>query len=179
MSTERTTERGSVDGPVDERADEPSGTTVTATSSDGADVDDGPGGPLFWVSAALGAAVVVFAGYKLWDYSSTPSRGSIIRFFLGGGIAHDALWAPAAVVVGAVTLLVLPHWARVPVRLGLAFTALMVLISWPLVRPYGRRANIPSFLPLDYGRNLAILLALIWAVVIVALVTRAVQRRQA
>ena len=151
----------------------------TVEPSDATDTHDGPGGPLFWATAAAGAAVVLIALAKLWNGTGSPGRQSTATFLLGAGVAHDALWAPAAVALGLLTATFVPAWARIPVRLGLAFSALCVLFSWPLVRRYGARPRNPSLLPLDYGRNLLLVLALVWAVVAVSLVRTAILRRRA
>jgi hypothetical protein len=129
---------------------------------------EGPGGWLFWLSAALGAAIVGWAVAGALDAHRATNPPNLARFLLGAGVAHDALVAPAAVVVGLVTARWLPGWARLPVRIGLALTLLTVLISWPVVRAYGRRPGHPSLLPLAYGTNLLAALAAIWAAVLVA-----------
>ncbi|MBX3313714.1 MAG: hypothetical protein KF906_05275 [Actinobacteria bacterium] len=131
---------------------------------------EGPGGALFWISAVVGAAVVAYALRELWSVSSPVSRASLARFLIGGGLVHDALWAPLVAVVLVVTAQLLPVRSRLPVRVGLAFTALVLIVSWAQVRGYGVRANNPSLLPRDYGLVVAVLLAAIWAAVAVALV---------
>lgn len=135
----------------------------------------GPGGLGFWVTAVVGASVVAVAARSLWLTPGDRARRSAVRFLLGAGVVHDALWAPVVAGAALLTAVLLPPWARRPVRIGLAFSALLVLLSWPAVRGYGLRANNPSLLPLDYGRNLAVLLIALWAAVAVGLAARAVQ----
>jgi hypothetical protein len=65
-----------------------------------------------------------------------------------------------------------PRRASVPVCIGLATTMLLVLYSWPLVRGYGRTDSNLSALPLDYGRNLAVTLMVLWVCVTVWIATR-------
>ncbi len=43
-------------------------------------------------------------------------------------------------------------------------TGVVGLISWPLVRGYGRFAGNPPILPRDYGTGLAVVLGLVWIV---------------
>jgi hypothetical protein len=137
-----------------------------------------PGGPLFWSGAAVGLAVVVFATVNLVSASSGPRLRSVATFVLGAGVVHDALWAPAAVAIGAATL-VAPRWTRTPLRVGLALSALLLLFTWPEVRGYGRRPRNPSVLPLDYGPNLVAVLAVIWLGVAGVVAARAWRRRSA
>lgn len=131
-------------------------------------VREGPGGPLFWASAALGAAIVGWAVAGALDAHRATNPPNLARFLLGAGVAHDALLAPAAVVVGLATARWVPGWARVPVRVGLALTLVAGLLSWPVVRAYGRRRGHPSLLPLAYGTNLLVALAAIWVGAIAA-----------
>jgi hypothetical protein len=124
---------------------------------------------VFWAGALVGATIVGWAGWELWQASGDRARSSTARFVVGAVVVHDLVWAPAVAAVLAATTVLLPGWARRPVRLGLAFSALLVLISWPEVRAYGRRARNPTLLPLDYGRNLLLLLAVVWLLVGAAL----------
>lgn len=132
----------------------------------------GPGGLRFWASMAVGATVTAYASIQFWSASSDRARSSTARYLLGAGLAHDLIWAPAVVVMAAATSFLVPAPARRPVRIGLAFSALLVLVSWPAVRGYGRRSNNPSLLPLDYTRNLLLLLGLVWLTVLVAVTGR-------
>jgi hypothetical protein len=122
---------------------------------------DGPVGPVFWVSAAVGLAIVCVGAVNLFAVTPAPRRLGVVTFVVGAGVAHDAIWAPLAVVLGALTRL-LPPVVRLPVRVGLALTALVVLVTWPVVRGYARTPRNPSILPLDYATNLTWAVVLIW-----------------
>ena len=100
------------------------------------------------------------------------------RFFVGAGIAHDFLWAPAAVALGLLTTRIGHPTIRRAARIGLAFTALLVLVSWGQVHRYGARVRNPSLLPLDYGRNLVALLAGLWLCVGAFAIVQSVRRRR-
>ena len=150
--------------------DEPSPTPLSDRGS--------PGGLRFWASMAVGATIAAYASIQFWSASSDRARSSPARYLLGAGLAHDLIWAPVAVLVVAVTAAVVPVPARRPVRIGLAFSALLVLISWPAVRGYGQRANNPSLLPLDYGRNLLLLLGLVWLIVLATVAWRVWEDRR-
>ena len=54
-----------------------------------------------------------------------------------------------------------PVGAAVPAATGVAASGIVVAFSYPLLRHFGRRADNPSILPLDYPRNVAVVPALI------------------
>jgi hypothetical protein len=138
---------------------------------------DGPGGALFWTTAAVGVVIVAAAVVHLIDVTPRHALGNVGVFVLGAGVAHDAVWAPCLVLVGVATA-VLPKWAKGPIRVGLVLTATAVLVTWPETRGYGAKARNPSVLPLDYTRNLVIVLVALWAGVLAVLVLRAVRARR-
>lgn len=122
---------------------------------------EGHGGKLFWAGVAVGAGVVAYGVIGLIDNTRTARLPSVAAFLLGAGIAHDFVWAPAAVALGALTLR-LPASTRAPVRVGLALTALLLLFTWPELHGYAGHARNPSALPLDYSRNVAATLIVLW-----------------
>ena len=121
-----------------------------------------PSGPLFWVGAVVGGAVIGYGVWGLLDQFGTTQAREVAIWFLGGAVLHDGLVAPLAVVLGWALSRALPRLAQRPVQLALAATALLVVFTWPTVRGYGRSAAVPSALPLDYGRNLLWTLVAVW-----------------
>ncbi|RIQ20377.1 hypothetical protein [Jiangella rhizosphaerae] len=122
-----------------------------------------PSGRLFWTCLVAGAAVIGYGVVGAWGDRADTHPADLMVWLAGAGVAHDALVAPL-VVVAAVATRRLPVAARLPARLGLALTALVTVVFWPVVRGWGRSPSVPSALPLDYGRNLLVVLALIWLV---------------
>ncbi len=152
--------------------------TDRSTVTDGAVDETAHHGIVFWTSAAIGVLLIAYgARGVLTDRAATPPRG-FTEWFLGSAVVHDALLAPCVFAVAWAVGRVLPRPAVVPVRLGLATTALLVAFAWPLVRGYGRRDSNPTALPLDYGRNLALSLVAVWLVVVAAIATSVVRRRR-
>ncbi|WP_433461312.1 hypothetical protein [Spirillospora sp. CA-128828] len=94
-------------------------------------------------------------------------------WFAGAAILHDGVLVPAVLLAGLVTGLV-PAGNRRIARAALVIAACVTAVAIPLVLGYGRRADEPSRLPLPYGRNLAIVLAVIAATAVCAAVARAV-----
>lgn len=128
-------------------------------------------GVMFWAGLAIGAGVVAFGLIGAWTDRADTHPIELAIWLAAAGIVHDAILAPAFVVAAVLTGR-LPAWMRVPVRLALALTALLTVLAWPLVRGWGRVASDPSVLPLDYGRNLAVVVAAIWLVTAAFLVVR-------
>lgn len=125
----------------------------------------------FWVTAALGSAVIAFGAHGLWveERSGAPSAA---RWFLGGALAMDLVIVPLAAILGWVVKRTLPAWAWPTVRAALVVSAVLVAFALPLiVEPDGHPANFTSR-PRDYGSGLAAFLVATWAVAAVALLVR-------
>jgi hypothetical protein len=139
--------------------------TTTALASDRHD-------RWFWLGAGGGLAFIVAGVRGLLHDRAATQPSDLVKWLLGAGIVHDAVIAPIAVLAAWITRRAVPAPARSPIRLGLAATALLVVLTWPLVQGWGRRTTNPSALPLDYGRNLLATLVVLWTVVIVVAVVR-------
>lgn len=153
-------------------ADEASGGDPSDEGPDAGAVDPGPGGPWFWSGLAIGWAVMAYGVWGIFDQSDLTQPPALARWVLGSAIAHDALLAPPVAVVGVALAFVVPRWLRGPVRAALAVSGIVVLFSYPALRGFGRREGNPSILPLDYTRNVALVLAAIWVVALVTAVWR-------
>ncbi|WP_433427503.1 hypothetical protein [Nonomuraea sp. CA-141351] len=106
-----------------------------------------------WVGYAAGAALIVLG------LAGLAMEGVLIGWALWFGgvlVVHDALLAPGVAVAGTV----IGRWPR-PVRTALILAGTLVVATLPTVLALGRRADNPSILPLAYGVNLLIVLAVI------------------
>jgi hypothetical protein len=119
----------------------------------------------FWAGAIAGWTLITIGIIGLVGDRSATAPISFAKWFIGIAVVHDVVLAPLVLFASWVAGRALPHRAVLPVRVGLATTALLVLYSWPLVRGYGRRDANPSALPLSYGRNLLVSLIVLWSVV--------------
>ena len=128
-------------------------------------------GPLFWISAAAGWAVIGFGLRGIFEHSLDTRPANLARFVVGGALLHDLVVAPLVILVGVAVARTVPAWARATVQGALVLTGIVALFSYPLVRAYGLAANNPTSLPHNYARNLLVVLGLVWAVA-VALVVR-------
>ena len=141
-----------------------------AAATGAAPTRGGPSGVLFWASAAIGVGMIAIgvAGV-LRDQDATVPRNLALWLF-GSGIVHDVVVIPLAVLLGWATGRVLPRYAWTPVRLGLAWSALISIMFWPAVRGWGVREGNPSLFPLDYARNLTVTLVVTWLLVGLAII---------
>lgn len=101
-----------------------------------------------------------------------------LLFLVGVVAVHDVVLLPAVVAAGVLIGRLLPARGRVAVGVAGIVTVALVVLAIPLVLGFGRRADEPSALPLDYGRGLATVLVLVWAAALTAtLARRLVDRR--
>src|SRR5262245_52084768 len=92
----------------------------------------------FWLALPVGAVFLAAGVHGIVHQHDLTRPTDLARWFAGAGVFHDAVLAPAVVVVGVLTAR-LPAVVRVPMRVALAASALVVAFAWPLVRGWGRR----------------------------------------
>lgn len=117
-------------------------------------------GVAFWAAVAGGWAMIAFGVRGL--VGDGVDLIGFARWFVGIAVLHDAFVAPLVFGVAWLVGRVLPRTSVIPVRVGLATSALLIVYAWPLVRGWGRTASNPTALPLDYRRNLVLSLAAVW-----------------
>ena len=123
-----------------------------------------PAGPRFWITAAVGWAVIGWGVFGIFSNSLDTRPANLAKFVVGGALLHDLLIAPAVILAGVLIARSVPARTRCPVQAALAISAIVALFAWPLVRAYGLAANNPTSLPHNYGRNLLVILGVVWAV---------------
>ncbi len=94
---------------------------------------------------------------------------------VGFDLAHDLVVAPLVLVIGVAVRRFVPARASVPVNLALGSTLVVGAFSYPLLRRWGQRPLNSSTLPLPYGRNILIVLALIWLVAAASIIIKNVE----
>ncbi|MBW8486881.1 hypothetical protein [Actinomadura parmotrematis] len=105
---------------------------------------------------AVGTVLMGIGAYGI--VAHVPDLFGWAVWFAGGAVLHDAVFAPAVLLVGAVV-------TRRPVLQGaLAVGGVLTLVALPMVLRLGARPDNPSILPLHYGWNLLIVLAVVAAV---------------
>ena len=131
------------------------------------------------VALLIGWAIIGFginaALHDARDAHPTALLLHVIAFDLG----HDIVVAPIAFLVFWLVGRFAPVSVRGPIRAALAATALFTVFSIPLVKRWGQRPTNSSTLPLPYGRNLLIIIAIIWSLAAATSLWRIRARRSA
>ncbi len=134
--------------------------------------EDHRAGPLFWISAGVGWAVIAWGLRGVFQHSLDTRPANLARFVVGGALLHDLIVAPLVIVAGVLVARAVPGRARAVVQGALAVSGMVALFSYPLVRAYGLAANNPTSLPHNYGLNLVVVLGLVWAAAGAAVLVR-------
>lgn len=137
-----------------------------------------PSGPAWWLGLIVGGGVLTFGFIGLMTNSAQTRPGNMVKWVLGGLIAHDAIVAPAVVIASFLLARLLPAAIRGGIQATLAVCAVLVVMSYPVLNAAGRDPNNPSLLPHDYPRNLAIVLAIVLVGGVALTLLRAARRRR-
>ncbi len=121
---------------------------------------------------AVGVAAMFYAAWLVLTGGVATDPVSVATWLAGSVIAHDLVLAPAVIALGWLMARALPRPAQGPLQVGALVAGSVALVSAPLwLRPLlgpVSRAN-PSANPLDYPRNLGLVLAVIATAVAVTL----------
>ncbi len=129
-------------------------------------------GAVFWLSAAAGWALILWGVRGALHHDIDTRPGQLVRFLLGGALAHDLVLAPMVLLVGVLIARHVGGRWRAPVQSALFISATLALFAYPLLRGYGRVWRNPTSLPHSYAANLAVLVAAVVVVTaVVALVS--------
>lgn len=127
--------------------------------------------------AIAGLAFLGIGAYALLSTLDTAAMPSFVTWMIGVVVVHDLLLAPVTIAVGFVLTRYIPARVRPIVQGGVIVAAVVTLFSIPTVLALGRYPENPSLLPLDYGRNLVIILITIAAVTGLLVVIRLLRTR--
>jgi hypothetical protein len=133
-----------------------------------------PSGKVWWVLLAVGSAVIAYGLVGLTRALPPAARVQWAVWLVGGLVVHDFLIVPLYFGVWFAIRRFLPVKASLPIQVGLVLTAVVTLVAFPVLTGYGRGAQPgnTSVLPHDYVANLAGVLAVIWAIVVVVITAR-------
>jgi hypothetical protein len=129
-------------------------------------------GPLFWSCLAVGSVVMGFGLVSLLSRAGATKPLNFAAFYVGLALVHDLLLAPATIVIATIVRGVSPRVGRGLLFGALVVSAVVVLFSTPLLFRWGAQPDNPSFLPRNYALGLALVLAVVWVVAAVLLLTR-------
>lgn len=154
-----------------------SATTPTDESKHDPTASEDPHGVPWWLGLAVGGAIFAFGirGFVEDELQTRP--GDWLKWVVGGLFTHDAILAPVAIVAGWLLTRLIPVAVRGGIQATLAVAATVVVMAYPVVKAAGREPDNPSLLPHDYGKNLAIVVAIILVTGVVLTFARAAQRR--
>jgi hypothetical protein len=119
-----------------------------------------------------GWAIIAFGATRALGDARDSHPLSLVVHVIAFDIGHDAVIAPVVFIVGWLLGALLPEFARGPVRAAFAASAMFAVFSFPLIRAWGRRPTNSSTLPLNYAHSLLVVLAVIWVIATVVLITR-------
>ncbi len=113
---------------------------------------------------AVGVVAMIWAAYLVLTGGAATNPVGVATWLIAGLVLHDFVFAPVIVGLGWVVARALPSWLRAPVQVGALIAGVVAIASIPLVLGRGRRPDNPSADPLDYPRNLLIVVAVVVAV---------------
>jgi hypothetical protein len=126
------------------------------------------------VGVVLGLPVVAYGIRGVLIDADDTHPAELARWVIGAALAHDLVVAPTVLAAAWALSRIVPVSLWPPVRWGVATSAILVLVSWPLVRGYGEDPTTPSLLPRNYATGLAAAIVIVWLTVIAWLGARAV-----
>jgi hypothetical protein len=103
--------------------------------------------------------------------------GGVLLFLVAVLVLHDGVWLPLVLAAGALLGRFTPARHRAVLRVAAIAGVALTVAALPLTLGPGRTADNPSALPLDYPRNLVLVLLAVAAVT--ALVTARARIRAA
>lgn len=134
---------------------------------------------LFIPALVIGWAVIAFGVWSALRNSTDAGPLSLALIVVGFDVLHDLLIAPLLFLGAWLVARFLPPRFRGPVRAAGAVTMLVVAFSFPLVLGLGRRPTNSSTLPLDYGRNVGLIVLGVWALAGATVAARYARARRA
>lgn len=118
-------------------------------------------GPVFWGAAAAGWAVIGWGVRGALHHHIDTRPAELARFFIGGAIIHDVVFAPIVLGAGVLLARVAPGRWRAPLQAAAIVCGCAAIFSWPELRDYARATHNPSSLPHNYTANLAVVIAVV------------------
>ncbi len=130
------------------------------------------------IIGAIGLGFIGIGVRGILTHSHDTHPRSWVTWVVFAALAHDLILAP---VIGVISVLVgrlVPRRARTGVQIGLLVSGCVLVVGLTAVlTPGGRHySDNSSLLPLAYGRNLVIVLAIVWTAVAIAIVVTSRRR---
>lgn len=137
-------------------------------------------GPLLRIASGLTGVVLLGVAAFYTAQRNVEIRPAVwIRWWVAAALVHDLIVAPLVIAVGWLVVRFAPRALKAPLQAALLLSAVLVAVSWPALRGYGRVASNPTYLPRDYANGLVLSLAVVWAGCAVWALSRVVRGRPA
>lgn len=121
-------------------------------------------GPVLRTASGVAGVVLLGVAARYTVMRSADIRPAVwVRWWVTAAVVHDVIVAPLALAVGWVVVRFAPRALKAPLQTALLLSAVLVAVSWPALRDYGRVASNPTYLPRDYATGLALSVAVVWA----------------
>ena len=117
----------------------------------------------FWLTAAIGWALIGWGVRGALHHHVDTRPAELARFFIGGLLAHDLVFAPLVLLAGVGVSRLTPGRWRAGVQVALILVGLVALFAYPEIRDYARVLHNPTSLPHNYTRNALIVAAIVVA----------------
>jgi hypothetical protein len=121
------------------------------------------------ISLVVGVGILAFGIVGLIGSTSIHNARTIITWVIGADLLHDLIVAPAVCAVGLGLTRIVPNVGRTAIRSAAVASAAVLVVSYPLLRAFGRH-HVPdnrSALPLDYPTAVATVLGVVWGIAII------------
>ena len=117
----------------------------------------------FWLGLLVGVPLMAIGMVGIFRDAGVTAPANFALWFVAGGVLHDALLAPAVLVIGWAMRRLVPGRALGPVQAAAALTGFVLVLALIPLLGWGRRAAEPTVQPLNYPLGVAVILAVIWA----------------
>lgn len=134
----------------------------------------------FWISAGVGWALIGWGVRGALHHRIDTRPAELGRFFFGGLLAHDLVFAPVVLAAGVAVSRLTPGRYRAGVQAALVLAGLILLFAYPEIRDFARVLHNPTSLPHNYTQNALVVAAVtVASVAVLAAIRARVARRRA
>ena len=112
------------------------------------------------VLGLLGAGAAAYGVVRLLDLGWDNTRATV-TWLVGGVVLHDAVLAPATLLVAFVALRLVHRTRLAPAVVALVILAPVTLLALPELGRFGARADNPTLLDRDYWLGWSVLATLV------------------
>ncbi|MGW5377028.1 hypothetical protein ACWESM_16405 [Nocardia sp. NPDC003999] len=129
------------------------------------------------ITAARAALLVTGIGLGWYGITALLSFApaellSVVAWFCGGILLHDAVFAPLSAAIGLGARRILPSGWWAPAACGAVCTVTLTVIAAPVVGRRHAMPDNPTVLDRAYSLNLTAALVIVWSLVVVILLLR-------